>query len=420
MLEEAGCPVNHAKKIASIPSYLVEESLRKRQKTIRLCAKNPKNDLKLDRRHTYISTSGCATYIIDLETGNRRLSMKDDICKTARIADYLEVVNLYWPMVTSQDFPAHVRVLHDLEAALENTEKHVQLETVTTPDEARNEIKIAAAVVGDKKKLRERPIISFAYCPIAPLQHAESIEAVLEFVKEGIPVFFLSMPQTGVTGPVIIPGSLVVNNAEVLSGIVITQLACPGSPVGYATSSSNFDMRTSRWLAGSPEEALISGALSELARYYGLPSLMGGFGSDAKVPGAQACWEKVISGLFPVLTGSDIIVGVGDLDACVTVPFEELVIDSEIVRMVFRLVEGIEVNDETLALDLIHSIGPGGQYLTEKHTLKHFKEHVIPEISNRKAYDTWKREGAKSVVDVAREKTKEILKTHWPTPLEVA
>lgn len=95
-----------------------------------------------------------------------------------------------------------------------------------------------------------------------------------------------------------------------------------------------------------------------------------------------------------------------------------MVIDDEIVRMVFRLAEGIEVNDETLALDLIHSIGPGGHYLTEKHTLKHFKEHVIPEISNRKSYEAWEREGAKTVIDVAREKTKEILKTHQPTPLD--
>jgi len=418
MLEEAGCTINYEKKIAFIPSYLVEESLRKRQRTVRLCARNPKYDLKLDGRHTYICTDGTGTHTFDFETGKRRESVKDDIVKSARISDYLDTINIYWPMVTSQDFPAHVRVLHDLEASLNNTEKHVGFETTTTPEEAKNEIKIAAAVAGDEKKLRKRPIVNFTYCSIAPLQHAETIEAVLEFVKVGIPVFFMSMPQTGVTGPVTIPGSLVVNNAETLAGIVISQVASPGSPVGYSTASSNFDMLTSRWLAGSPEAGMIWAAISEIARYYGLPSYVGGFGSDAPTPGPQACWEKVISGLFPVLSGCDVAVGIGLVDACTTLPFEELVIDDEIVRMVFRLAEGIEVNDETLALDLIHSIGPGGHYLTEKHTLKHFKEHVIPEISNRKPYDTWKREGAKSVIDVAREKTKEILRTHLPAPLD--
>jgi len=418
MLEEAGCTIDYEKKIAFIPSHLVDESLKKSQKTIRLCARNPKNDLGLDGRHTYICTDGTGTHTFDFETGRRRESVKDDVVKSAVISDYLDHVNIYWPMVTSQDFPAHVRVLHDLDAALNNTEKHVGFETTTTPEEARNEIEIAAAVVGDKEKLKKRPIVNFTYCAVAPLQHAESIEAVLEFVNAGVPVFFMSMPQTGVTGPATIPGSLVVNNAETLAGIVISQVASPGSPVGYSTASSNFDMRTNRWLAGSPEGGIIWAALSELARYYGLPSYVMGFGTDALAPGPQACWEKVISGVFPVLSGCDVAVGIGLVDACTTLPFEELVIDNEICKMVFRLAEGIEVNDETLALDLIHSIGPGGHYLTEKHTLKHFREHVIPEISIRKPYDTWKREGAKSVIDVARHKTKEILKTHRPPPLD--
>jgi len=418
MLGEAGCTVDYEKKIAFITSHLVEESLRKRQKTIRLYARNQKYDLKLDGTHTYICTDGTGTHTFDFETGKRRESVKDDIAKSARISDYLDTINIYWPMVTSQDFPAHVRVLHDLEAALNNTEKHTGFETTITPEEAKNEIRIAAAVTGDEKKLRKRPIISFTYCSIAPLQHAESIEAVLEFAKAGIPVFFMSMPQTGVTGPVTIPGSLVVHNAETLAGIVVSQVASPGSPVGYSTASSNFDMLTSRWLAGSPEAGMIWAAISEIARYYGLPSYVAGFGTDAQAPGPQAAWEKVVSGLFPVLAGCDVAVGTGLVDACTTLPFEELVIDDEICKIVFRLAEGIEVNDETLALDLIHSIGPSGHYLTEKHTLKHFKEHFIPKISNRKAYDTWKREGAKSVIDVAREKTKEILKTHQPAPLE--
>ncbi|MEM2466775.1 MAG: trimethylamine methyltransferase family protein [Candidatus Bathyarchaeia archaeon] len=143
---------------------------------------NPKYDLKLDGRHVYITTDGNAVNTLDFETGERRASTKDDIAKSATIADAFDSVGVYWPMVTSLDMPAPIRHLQDLEASLANTEKHVQLETIVKPKVARYVIEIAAAVVGDAKKLRERLVISSLHCTISPLQHeGGSIEAVLEF-----------------------------------------------------------------------------------------------------------------------------------------------------------------------------------------------------------------------------------------------
>jgi trimethylamine--corrinoid protein Co-methyltransferase len=174
-----------------------------------------------------------------------------------------------------------------------------------------------------------------------------------------------------------------------------------------------------RWCAGSPECGLLTAISSELAKYYEMPSSAAGFTTDAKVPGAQACYEKTVTGTLPVFVGYDVVGGLGLLDACTVFTPEQLIIDAEIAKMLLRLARGFEVNDEKLALDLIHKVGPGGHYLAEKHTLEYLeKEHFMSEISDRDPYEAWKKAGSKTVVKAAREKAKKILKEHLPTPLE--
>ena len=420
ILDEAGCKVDYKDQTALIPSDVVEEALIGKKRAFRLYARNPKYDVKLDGRHIYITTDGNGTNTLDLENKQRRASTKDDIGKSATIADALDSVNIYWPMVTSMDVPAPIRHLHDLEASLANTEKHVQVETIVRPEVARYVIEIAATISGGKEKLRKKPIISSMHCTVSPLQHeGGSIEAALEFAKAGVPISFYGMPQAGATGPVTLAGSIVVNNAEVLSGLVIAQLACPGAPIMYGTGGAGFEMKTGAWTGGSPERALISAAAGELAKNYNMPSLVGGFVTSAKIPGAQACYEKLISGISQVFSGCDMIAGIGLLDNCTTLSFEQLIIDEEIVKMSFRLAQGIEVKDQTLALDLIHKVGPSGNYLVERHTLEHLrKEQFIPDLTDRRSYEAWLRDGAKDVVKKAREKFKTILEKHQPEPLE--
>jgi trimethylamine--corrinoid protein Co-methyltransferase len=420
ILEEAGCTVDYRKHLALIPPYLVKEALMRKPKNVTLSARNPKNDIRLDGRHSFLCTDGSGMYTIDPKTGERRASTKEDLSMSAKIADYLDVIGVYWPMITSQDVPAHVRVLHDLEASLANTEKHVMFETTITPDEARFQIEMAALVAGGKDELKKRPVVSSCHCSISPLKHAKGpTEAAIEFAKAGVPVYFLPMPQAGATGPMTLAGSTVVSNAESLSGLVIVQMVAPGAPMLYSSEGSNFDMKTLRWCAGSPECGLLTAVSNELAEYYEMPSTSAGFTTDAKMPGAQACYEKAVTGALPVFAGYDIVGGLGLLDACTVFTPEQIIIDAEIGRMLHRLAQGIEVNDETLALDLIHKIGPGGNYLASKHTLKHLeKAHYMPEISDRRSYETWKKAGSKTVVEVAREKAKEILEKHQPTPLE--
>ncbi|MEM3699676.1 MAG: trimethylamine methyltransferase family protein [Candidatus Bathyarchaeia archaeon] len=420
ILEEGGCEVDYKNQIAFIPPYLVKEALRKNQNTITLCARNPKYDAVLDQEHVYITTDGTGTQTFDMETGKRRASTKEDIAKSAIISDAIDAVDIYWPMVSAHDYPAHVQHLHELEASLSNTEKHVTFETTMLPKEARYQIEMASIIVGDEKKLRKKPIISSLHCTSAPLQmDGNSMEAALEFSKAGIPVMFFGMPQPGATGPVTLAGSLVVNNAEVLGCLVITQLVCPGAPVIYGAGIAAFDMRTLKRAGGGPEHGLTGAAAAELARYYGMPSIVGGFVSTAKTPGAQACYEKFASGFPPVFSGCGMIAGIGLLDDCTTLAFEEILIDAEIVKIVFRIAQGIEVNDNTLALDIIRKVGPSGHFLAERHTLENLRrEHFIPELTDRRSFETWLKEGAKDLVKIAREKAKVILQKHQIQPLE--
>jgi trimethylamine--corrinoid protein Co-methyltransferase len=420
ILEDAGCEVNYKTQVALIPSNLVEEALRKNRRSIRLCARNPKYDINLDQRHVYITTDGNGTQTIDLETGERRTSIKEDIAKSAIISDALDIVDVYWPMVSAQDYPAHVRHLHDLEASLENTEKHVTFETTMSPKEAKYQINIASIIVGSEKELQKRPIISSLHCTNAPLQmDGNSMEAALEFSRAGIPVMFFGMPQAGATGPVTLAGSLVVNNAEVLGCLTITQLAYPGAPVIYGAGIAAFDMKTLKRAGGGPEHGLTGAAAGELARYYSMPSIVGGFVSTAKMPGAQACYEKFTSGFLPVFSGCSMIAGIGLLDDCTTLAFEEILIDAEIARIVFRIARGIEVNDDTLALNSIRRVGPGGNFLAERQTLEYLrKEHFIPELTDRRSFEAWLKDGAKDIVKIAKEKVKSIIEKHKPKPLE--
>jgi trimethylamine--corrinoid protein Co-methyltransferase len=178
-------------------------------------------------------------------------------------------------------------------------------------------------------------------------------------------------------------------------------------------------MRTLKRAGGGPEHGLTGAAAGELARYYDMPSIVGGFVSTAKMPGAQACYEKFASGLPQVLSGCSMIAGIGLLDDCTTLAFEEILIDAEIVKIVYRIAQGIEVNDNTLALDIIRKVGPGGHFLAERHTLENLRrEHFIPELTDRRSFETWLKDGAKDIVKIAKEKVKLILQKHKVQPLE--
>jgi trimethylamine--corrinoid protein Co-methyltransferase len=419
ILEESGADVDHKKQMAWIPPHLVEEALRKAPKSFKLCARNPKNDVRLDGTHISCSTDGTGLSTIDLETGERRPSTKDDVAKSALIVDALKGADLYYPTVTPLDFPKHAHVLHEYDAALDNTQKHFVSGATYLPEEAIYLIKMAAAVAGGLKELRKRPIISAVACMMSPLiLPLGETDAALEFSKRGIPVVAMTMPLTGATGPITLAGSVLMGNAQILGINTVIQMKYPGAPVIYSSYPLSMEVRTGAFAVSFPEATMVAVGHIQMARHYGLPNYGGGTIGSAKIPDAQAAYEKALCGLMCMLAGGDVCGTIGLLENYTVLSYEQLLIDYEMYDMMLRLVQGIDVNEDTLALDTIYKVGPEGHFLAERHTLDHAKDVWMPMLADPAPYGTWKDKGAKSVVDVAKEKAKEILATHRPTLLD--
>ncbi len=422
MLKDNGCTVDFKKGVALFPSYIVEETLKKTPKTYVMYGRTPKYDCKLDGRHIYFTTDTETTNTVDLETGEWRPSTLDDLAKLTRVTDALESYAAGGHLTTALDKPNNVRCLYDYAAALNNTEKPCGW-SVYPPELATQltdyQLEIATAVAGSEKKLKERPVGDGGFCTESPLKfEGRYVEIALKLAKLGFPCSVASMPLGGATAPITFAGSLVMTNAEILSGVCTVQLACPGTCTDVHYLMGNLEMKTGLWGQG-PEEGLLCAGAVEVARYYGFRVAVNGFNAASKMSGAQTSYEKTLSTILPVLAGADIVYGAGSLEGGMAASFEELVMDDEICRAVLKAVQGIEVNDETLAVDVIDKVGSGGHFLAEKHTLNHFKDVLFfSELADRQSYDAWKKTGGKSMVKRARERAEEILKEHWPKPLE--
>jgi trimethylamine--corrinoid protein Co-methyltransferase len=417
ILDKAGANVDHEKSRVTIPEHVVKEALNKAPKTIKYCARNPKYDFVLEKKKTHFGTDGYAVFIKDWQTGERRYSKTEDLARWATLADYLPMAHNFWPSVAATEVPESIQFTYAMLTSLRNIGKHVEGEAKSAR-EARYQIEIAAAIVGGEEELRKRPIISAVACPVAPLGYETGLlESTIEFSKAGIPVVPLAMPVSGQTSPMTIAGTLVVNNAEVLGNLVICEFASSGAPVLYAGCPSSMDLKTGKFIC-APESELVNGALTSLARYYDLPCEISGGASNSNTFDVQAGYERALGMLATSLTGPDILCCLGGLEASNTMCPELLVIDNEIAEEVERMARGFEVNPDTLAVDVIRGVGPGGHFLAQKHTIKHMRtEQWVPKISNLKTYGAWEEAGSKDIGVVAREKIKEILATHRPEPL---
>jgi len=417
ILDKAGANVDYKNNRVTIPEHVVKEALKKAPKTIRYCARNPKYDFVLDKKETHFGTDGYAVFIKDWETGKRRNSTTEDLARWAVLADYLNMVHNFWPSVAATEVPEPIQFTYAMVTSLSNMEKHVEGEAKNAR-EARYQIEIAAAIVGGEENLRKRPIISAVACPVAPLGYETGLlEATIEFSKAGIPVVPLAMPVAGQTSPMTIAGTLVVNNAEVLGNLVICEFANPGAPVLYAGCPSSMDLRTGKFIC-APESELVNGALTSIARYYDLPCEISGGASNSNALDVQSGYERTLGVLTTSLTCPDILVCLGGLEASNTMSPELLVIDNEIIEESLRIARGFKVNSDTLAVDVIRKVGPGGHFLAEKHTIKHMRtEQWVPKISNLQTFGAWEEAGSKDIIAVAREKIKHILATHKPEPI---
>jgi len=418
ILEAHGAQVDRQAQVARIPGHIVEEYLAKAPPTYTLAALDPELDLPLDGNHSFLGTDGCGVEIIDAFTSERRRATKNDVMEVARVVDYLDAIAFHWVPISAQDCPPESRSLHELQAVWRVSKKHLQTETIVTEPEMHAAIEMAAAIAGSRDALRQRPILSIMQCTYSPLGHdGGSLEAGLVAAEAGLPVGYMTMASAGSNAPITLAGTLVVGNAEVISALALMQMHAPGCPVYYAAAQTMTDLRTGAYTGGGPEDYLFGAATNLLADFYKVPLSMGAFATGAKEPDWQAGVDNSFSSFMAVLTLSDMLLGAGLLHGSRILSFEQLLMDSEIWSMLEAMFKGIEVTPQTLALDVIHSVGQFGSYLSQRHTRQFMRERWVPTLIDRRPYNVWeeKHDGAR---DWARAKARQILTDYHPTGID--
>ncbi len=419
VLEAGGCAVDRVHETARLPRNVVEGALAQAPREFSLCGRDPACDLPLDGRHSYLSTDASGVFVVDPRSGEKRPSTLADVAESARFADALPQVSFYWgPIVAAGDAPPATRALHEARAVFANTSKHYQAVTTVGERAARLLVEMAAATCGGHDELRRRPIVSLIACPVDPLGNdAVSLEAGLVFAEAGLPCGFLSLTMACGTAPATYAGNLVVNAAGVIADLVLLQLASPGAPVIFGGAPSVMDLRSGGYTGGGPEDYVLAAAATQLAHSFGLPVNMGTMATGAKEPGWQSAVDDAFSTAASVLAGADTMSGAGMLDGSKMLSYPHLVMETEVYRIVQRLAQGIVVDDEQLALDVITRVGPNGTYLAEKHTRAHMKEIWRPTVWDRASYDAWLEGGKPGAFEKAQQLAADILAGHRPAPL---
>jgi trimethylamine--corrinoid protein Co-methyltransferase len=277
---------------------------------------------------------------------------------------------------------------------------------------------MAALIAGSSEVLRQRPPLSIMQCTAPPLGHdGGSLDAALIVAAAGIPVGFMTMTSCLTTAPATLAGNLAVGNAEVISAAALIQLAHPGAPFFYAAAQTASDLRTGAYTGGGPEDFLFGAATNVLADFYKMPLSMGSFATGAKQPNWQAGIENSLSTFMACVSMSDMLLGVGLLHGSRIWSYEQMLMDCEIYDIVYNMMKGIVVDDETLALETVHNVGPHGNFLAQKHTRKHMRELWNPKYLDRRPYEVWLEKGD-NAPDWARAKATEIYTNHQPEPLD--
>ena len=418
LLEEHGQKVDYDSGIAWLKPEIVERCLATTPRVITLAGRNPKHDMVLDGSRLRVTTNGQGTFTQDHRTGERRQGLVKDLRDSTKVGHYIDVVDYIWPMVVPFDVPGPSRVLHEMYHAYAMSSKHIQHE-VQLPEHVPFALEMLEVLSGSKEELRRRPPYSVVSCTVSPLQHEPKMaELCIDLARAGIPIVIWPMPLTGATAPVTVPGTCLMSLVEFLSGVVLFQTAAPGCPLIYPLGPEVLDMKSGMAVCAGPEIPLFNLILGQMAKFYKVPALGVGLNSDAKIPGIQAAYESMQTGLAAALSGADLLVGIGVLDDNNTLSLTQMIIESEIARMVKRIRQGVTVTPESLMAHLIAKAGPGQYFLGFKETLNGLKtgEVFFPKFSYRNTYDKYFADGHDEIGE-ARAEVERLLALPDPDPL---
>lgn len=411
--------IDEESTLVKIPPYLVEDCIRSTPSRVIHRGRDPEKDF-VDEPGRVSYTHGMGyMQINDIDTRKIRETRKKDIIETTILADYYDELETVSFGTMPRDIPTALQPVTCFEAVVSNTTKPIHM----SPQNVRNlqkVIEMAIAVVGGKEKFKERPLFTCSVMTQSPLIVSKvDCEITMEAAKWGLCINSTGMPLAGTVSPVTLAGSIAQANAEALSMIILSQLINKGNPCYFMWGASLSDLKTLAISVGSPEHGLCCAAGAQLAQYYQIPTFnITGIG-DSKEVDIQSGYESGYSRLIGALAGANIIIGAGEYDQLCTLDYAKLALDAENIRMINRMLKGIEVTNDTLALDVINQVGPGGEFLTHEHTYTNLNRVSKNKLFDRNNRGKWKSLGSKNIIDEAYEEARYIINNHKPKPLPV-
>ena len=424
LLAEAGAAVDADTGRVRIPPRLVEEALEAAPRDVLLAGRDPAVDVRCDGADVHLTLDGTGAYTLDHRSGERRPSTMQDLADASLVADAAEEVGVVWNIVSAADAPANTQVLNELVAILTHTGKHIQGE-VQRAEEVPFVMEILAAAAEGGRWDPARPFFSIVYCPVPPLQHEpEMLGAGLALAREGVPMCVYSMGLAGATAPVTLAGAAMQANAEILSSIVLFQLARPGLGCVYVADTGVMDMRAGAYAAAAPESVLLTQAMVGLARRYDLPVMATGLTGDANEFSYMSGSDAGMTVLTSVLMDPDLLCGAGMLDGAQMLSLPKILLDCELFRQCRRVRAGLEVDAEHLMEEVIASVGPGGHFLRARETRQFLRRGELhaPRLMPREPFESWSAARTAETRRSSEEQravaaVEEILATHRPLPL---
>lgn len=414
LLRNGGASITDG-NLVRIPAWMVQDALAGVPCRIPIGNRKGERAMLLEKGNIYFGTGSDTQTTFDVYTGERRISVKQDIVNTAKIVDGLEQIDFVMSMGMSSDVPVHTSYLHSFEAMALNTIKPI-VYTANDRQDVEDIIEMSEILAGSPEALRANPFMILYSEPSSPLQHSETaLQKMLLCAEKRVPVMYVPAILLAASGPVTSAGSIIVANAEILSGMVIHQMKSRGAPFIYGGSAPPMDMKTMICSYGSPEAILNDAAFISMSRYYGITDFCTAGCTDAQVFDQQAGLEAAFSMLLLGMAGGTLIHDLGYMGAGMTSSMEMVVMTNEIASMVRQVLKGVKISPVTKAMDVIRKIGPGGNFLTDDHTLDNFREHLhFSELLNRDNYDNWKKDGGLDFAGKANGKVREILEDHTP------
>jgi len=416
LLQEAGCFVRGQR--VRIPTRIVRQALNSAPERVAVRDRNGANGILLGEGRSYYGTGSDCLNTLDVNTGERRATVWEDVASLAKLTDGLPNLDFVMSMGLAVDRPEDTADVHNFDAMVSNTTKPIVFTAFSLASlEAIHEI--CCAVAGGEDEFRRRPFAVHYSEPLTPLTHTrEAVEKVLFCAEKGIPLVYVPGPMAGATAPVTLAGAVTLTIAECLSGLVMHQLRGPGSPFVFGGLPALMDMRTSVFAYGPPEIPLMSAALAQMAHHYGLPAWGTSCCTDSKVVDQQTAVEYVGSSLMAGLAGANLIHDSGYLESGATSSHESIVLASEVHGYVRRILRGLHVDTETIALDVIAEQGPAGTFLATDHTLNHFQSELwFSSLFDRDRHTGWEAAGSLTLLDRLNREAKRILAEHAPEPL---